>query len=173
MNTPANGPAAILLARTGHVDRAVSTADWIDRRLRDPAAGLIWDGLRPAADGGTTIETTIYSYCQGVVLGAELELAQRIPRDHPESVQRIRRLLDAVGHALARDGVLTGHGGGDSGLFAGILARYLALVAARLPGATARGRPIARHCHHVGDWIRRRRMDERRTGRRRTTGVRP
>ena len=28
-NTPANGPAAILLARTGHLDRAVSTADWL------------------------------------------------------------------------------------------------------------------------------------------------
>ena len=29
-NTPANGPAAILLARTGHLDRAAATADWID-----------------------------------------------------------------------------------------------------------------------------------------------
>ena len=84
-NTPANGPAAILLARTGHLDRAVATADWMNQRLRDPATGLIWDGLRPGADGATQFDTTIYTYCQGVVLGAELELAQRLPADATEA----------------------------------------------------------------------------------------
>ena len=132
-NTPANGPAAIVLARTGHLDRAAATADWIDSRLRDPATGLIWDGLRPAPDGGTQFDTAIWDYCQGVVLGAELELLQRIPDAHRQSLGRIQRLLGAIGAHLSLDGVLTGHAGGDSGLFPGILARYLALIAVRLP----------------------------------------
>ncbi|MET0863576.1 MAG: glycoside hydrolase family 76 protein, partial [Nakamurella sp.] len=149
-NTPANGPAAILLARTGHLDRAVSTADWIDRRLRDPVTGLIWDGLRPgpasrtesvtdtSAPGGrpsTAFEKTIYTYCQGVVLGAELELTGRLRSAHPESALRLHRLVAAIDRHLTVDGVLTGHQGGDSGLFTGILARYLALLANELPGA--------------------------------------
>lgn len=132
-NTPANGPAAILFARTGHLDRAAATADWIDSRLRDPVTGLIWDGLRPGP-GGTQFETTIYGYCQGVVLGAEVELLHRVPSGASESVRRISRLLAAVDAALSRDGVLTGHAGGDSGLFPGILARYLAAVAVGMPG---------------------------------------
>jgi predicted alpha-1,6-mannanase (GH76 family) len=135
-NAPANGPAAILLARTGHPDRAAATADWLDERLRDPESGLIWDGLRPGADGGTQFETTIYSYCQGVVLGAELELAQRVPDDPARHGDRIQHLVGAIDRHLSADGVLSGHEGGDSGLFTGILARYLALVALALPGET-------------------------------------
>ncbi len=136
-NVPANGPAAILLARAGAVARAVDTAEWIDRRLRDPVSGLIWDGLRPAADGGTRIEPMIYTYNQGVVLGADTELALRHPETRDDSVRRVARLVDAVHTGLSRDGVLIGHRGGDSGLFSGILSRYLALVATRLPGDDA------------------------------------
>jgi predicted alpha-1,6-mannanase (GH76 family) len=132
-NAPANGPAAILLASTGHLDRAAATADWLDARLRDPLTGLVWDGLRPGADGRTQFEKTIYTYCQGVVLGAELELAQRLP-GRTEHARRIHRLVAAVRTHLTSDGVLVGHAGGDSGLFTGILARYLALVATDLPG---------------------------------------
>ncbi len=142
-NAPANGPAAILLARTGDVQRAADTADWIDRRLRDPGSGLIWDGLRPGPNGTTRFETTIYTYNQGVVLGAETELALRRP-DRTDGgaghVQRVARLVEAVRQNLSGNGVLTGHQGGDSGLFSGILARYLALVAIRLPGEDAAAR---------------------------------
>ncbi len=134
-NTPANGPAAILLARTGHLERAAETADWIDGHLRDPVTGLIWDGLRPGPDGRTRHETTIYGYCQGVVLGVEVELARRVPGRGEESVRRVSRLVAAVAANLSKDGVLAGHRGGDSGLFTGILARCLALVAVGLPGA--------------------------------------
>lgn len=141
-NTPANGPAAILLARNGYLGRAAATADWIDGRLRDPETGLIWDGLRPGP-AGTQFETTVYGYCQGVVLGAELELLQRV--SSRESAGRIARLVAAVDSLLARDGVLTGHTGGDSGLFPGILARYLALVAVGppdSPGVRQRARSL-------------------------------
>lgn len=146
-NVPANGPAAILLARSGQLQRAADTADWIDERLRDPASGLIWDGLRPGADGRTQAEQVIYTYNQGVVLGAETELALREPATRDTHVRRVCRLVDAVRRDLSHDGVLTGHSGGDSGLFSGILARYLAQVALLLPAdddAATRARRVAR-----------------------------
>jgi predicted alpha-1,6-mannanase (GH76 family) len=108
-----------------------------------PTGRLIWDGLRPGVDGHTQFEKTIYTYCQGVVLGAELELTPI-----PAHQERIHRLVAAIDTRLTNSGVLTGHRDGDSGLFSGILARYLALVAVELPGdkpadeatrATARG----------------------------------
>lgn len=131
-NVPANGPAAILLARTGEVARATATVDWIESRLIDPVTALAIDGLRP----GGVLETTIYTYNQGVVLGAETELARRTGATRHS--HRVHRLVAAVANRLSDDGVLhTPHGGGDGGLFTGILARYLALVATALPGATA------------------------------------
>ena len=45
-NAPANGPAAILLARGGNVGLAASIVDWMHDTLRDPATGLIRDGVR-------------------------------------------------------------------------------------------------------------------------------
>jgi len=133
-NAPANGSAAIVLARTGFLDRAVATADWIDARLRDPSTGLIRDGARPDGQGGVRMETPIYTYNQGVVLGAEAELAVRSGSADVHRA-RVRRLVDAVFDRLSVGGVLTGHAGGDSGLFTGILVRYLALVAVMLPGS--------------------------------------
>jgi predicted alpha-1,6-mannanase (GH76 family) len=47
---------------------------------------------------------------------------------------RARRLVAAVQEEMAPSGVLKSAGGGDGGLFAGITARYLALVATDLPG---------------------------------------
>ncbi|MFA7512517.1 MAG: fructose-bisphosphate aldolase, partial [Mycolicibacterium vanbaalenii] len=44
------------------------------------------------------------------------------------------RLVAAVAEHMAPAGVIKGAGGGDGGLFNGILARYLALVATALPG---------------------------------------
>ncbi len=139
-NAPANGPAAILLARSGFLDRAVATVDWIDARLRDRRTGLIWDGARPDGwdVGGRVVirfEKPIYTYNQGVVLGAELELAGRSVSGARHAA-RVVRLVDAVRDGLSTDGVLAGHAGGDSGLFTGILARYLALVARSLPAAS-------------------------------------
>jgi len=131
-NTPANGPAAILLARTGNLARAAAAADWIDRRLRIIDSDLIADGLRPGgSDGQVVVDRTVYTYCQGVVLGAELELVCGTGRD----AARIHRLVAAIRRSLATpDGVLAGHGGGNGGLFTGILVRYLAQIALRLPG---------------------------------------
>lgn len=131
-NAPANGPTGIVLARTLRTERATAMADWLDATLRDPVTGLILDGIRQPGD---RLDRAIYSYCQGVVLGLETELA-RLGRDERHS-SRVQRLVAAVADRLAPGGVIAGTRGGDGGLFGGILARYLALVATDLPQARA------------------------------------
>lgn len=130
-NVPANGPAGIFLARYGdRLKRAEQMADWIDRTLVDPETHLVFDGIK----AGSLVRAQ-YTYCQGVVLGLETELAARTGNDRHAT--RVHRLVAAVGEQMAPSGVLQGAGGGDGGLFAGITARYLALVATTLPGDSA------------------------------------
>ena len=50
-NAPANGPAAILLAREGQIEFAAAITDWVAETLVDPETGLVCDGVRLAADG--------------------------------------------------------------------------------------------------------------------------
>lgn len=137
-NVPANGPAAILLARwasaggeRSDLQRARSMTEWMEQSLLDESTGLMWDGLYVNEDGSVReIVKTIYTYCQGVFLGACLELT-----DSDTSgvwVARAERTINAVATELAEDGVLPGQGAGDGGLFTGILARYLTLAAIRL-----------------------------------------
>lgn len=129
-NAPANGPAAILLARTGEVGRAAALVDWMAGTLVDPATGLVRDGVRLDPQGRIreTVATT-YTYCQGVYLGACLELADR--EGDPRWARRAGWVVAAVATHLAEpDGVVRGYDdGGDGGLFNGILARYLAAAA--------------------------------------------
>src|SRR6201991_4700948 len=129
-NAPANGPAAIFLSRyDDRLRRAQQMADWIDETLIDPETHLVFDGIK----GGSLVRAQ-YTYCQGVVIGLETELAARTKdADHAE---RVHRLVKAVGENMAPDGVIKGAGGGDGGLFNGILARYLALVVTTLPNKT-------------------------------------
>lgn len=125
-NAPANGPAAILLARTGRHRAASALADWMHEHLADPATGLIRDGL---IIDGARIEAvaTLYTYCQGVVLGAYLAVPSA------RSLARAADLIAALERWTAVDGgVLPGSGGGDGGLFAGITCRYLAAAARQL-----------------------------------------
>ncbi len=129
-NAPANGPAAIFHAREGSTQHARGLTDWMSDRLVDPETGLVWDGLR--VDTGELVKH-IYTYCQGVYLGACLELSEM---DH------VGRVIHAVAGHVAPGGVIRGQGGGDGGLFAGILARYLAL-AAREHGGVARDLVLA------------------------------
>ena len=171
-NVPTNGPAAILFARLRD-PRAYDAARWIEANLVDPDTGLVWDGLHVGGDGAIReIETARYTYCQGVYLGACLELAawgndrrsdewaERAARTvtsaathmtvAPSSSPRARTCDEAgregqpsAGPALADQCgdearssaslVLRGQGGGDGGLFAGILARYLTRAALTLP----------------------------------------
>ena len=126
-NAPANGPAAIFLARyEDRLRRAQQMSDWIDETLIDPETHLVFDGIK----AGSLVRAQ-YTYCQGGVIGLETELAARTQdADHAE---RVHRLVKAVRDNMAPDGVIKGAGGGDGGLFNGILARYLALVVTTLP----------------------------------------
>ena len=136
-NVPANGPAAIMLARTGRVDKARELVDWIfDNLMSDE--GLVEDGVRLLADGPRNT-TTIYTYNQGTVLGAALEIALAL-EDKPEEqvyyITHIRSLVQAISmHVATPGGVIDNpvDGDGDGGLFKGILVRYLAEVSVRLP----------------------------------------
>jgi predicted alpha-1,6-mannanase (GH76 family) len=137
-NAPANGPAGIFLARYGdRLRRARQMADWIDATLIDPETHLVFDGIKDGIKAGSLVRAQ-YTYCQGVVLGLETELAARSDSDVRERhAARVHRLVAAVDEHMAPAGVLRGAGGGDGGLFAGITARYLALVATTLPGDSA------------------------------------
>jgi predicted alpha-1,6-mannanase (GH76 family) len=156
-NVPTNGPAAILLARLSEHQlgdradrqRARSGVEWMEEYLVDPDTGLVWDGLHVTDDGSVReVETTVYTYCQGVFLGAALELAKLDGPDVGDWATAVARTIGAVTENLTlpdQDGaVLRGQGGGDGGLFAGILARYLATAATTLPAMGVQFEPAAR-----------------------------
>ena len=147
-NAPANGPAGIFLARYGdRLRRAQQMSDWIDETLIDPETHLVFDGIK----AGSLVRAQ-YTYCQGVVIGLDVELAART--EDPEHAARVHRLVAAVRDNMAPDGIIKGAGGGDGGLFNGILARYLALVVTTLPHETARGRRGPRHRPVAGAEVR-------------------
>ncbi len=125
-NVPTNGPAAILLARAGRLEMAVAVGEWLEQHLFDAGTGLYFDGV--GADRAAILNRDIYTYCQGVMIGLEVEWVCRRGR-HSLGVQK---LVQAVVDHLTVDGVLIGHGGGNGGLFAGITVRYLALAANQL-----------------------------------------
>src|SRR6476469_9890204 len=126
-NAPANAPAAIFLSRyDDRLRRAQQMAEWIDETLIDPETHLVFDGIK----AGSLVRAQ-YTYCQGAVIGLDVELAART--QDPEHATRVHRLVVAVRDNMAPEGVIRGAGGGDGGLFNGILARYLALVATALP----------------------------------------
>ena len=126
-NAPANGPAGIFLTRYGdRLRRAQQMSDWIDETLVDPETHLVFDGIK----AGSLVRAQ-YTYCQGVVIGLDVELAART--QDPQHASRVHRLVAAVHDNMAPDGIIKGAGGGDGGLFNGILARYLALVVTSLP----------------------------------------
>ncbi|MBD8044847.1 glycosyl hydrolase [Arthrobacter sp. Sa2BUA2] len=131
-NTPATAPAALFFARGGDRDRAQALIDWLNTVLLDPDTGLYFDGVRME---GTRllVETPVYTYNQGPVLGALLELGG------PANLARATELVQATAAHLVYDDdagydddapLLRTHGSGDGGLFTGILCRYLAEAAA-------------------------------------------
>ncbi len=141
-NTPATAPVALFYARTGQQAKAQALLDWLDATLFDPGQGLYLDGARLDPAGEVVVERAVYTYNQGPVLGALLELGGEA------NLARAAVLVDAVQQLLtvpargeggdANRSVLRCEGTGDGGLFTGILCRYLALAAVdtRLPAAT-------------------------------------
>ena len=155
-NTPATAPAALYFARGGERERAQALIDWLNAVLLDPERGLYFDGVRREGDR-LLVETPLYTYNQGPVLGALLELGG------PANLARATALIQATAAHLVYDDdagygddaaggggtvygdstvygggagydddapLLRTHGSGDGGLFTGILSRYLAEAAA-------------------------------------------
>ena len=146
-NTPATAPIALYYARTGHRAKAQALLDWLDATLFDPDQNLYLDGARLSPDGNVLIDRAVYTYNQGPVLGALLELGGETNLARAAAlVEGVDRLLTvparkapaAVDTTGAARRVLRCDGTGDGGLFTGILCRYLALAAAdaRLPERT-------------------------------------
>jgi predicted alpha-1,6-mannanase (GH76 family) len=134
VNVPATGPAAIFYARRGNLGIAASLVDWMLEHLIDPSTGLIYDGARVNPDGTVrSVERAVYSYCQGVLLGACLELGAGTGA--PRWFDQAEATVHAVDKHLTDGGVLRGHGGGDGGLFTGIMTRYLAQATLALPAS--------------------------------------
>lgn len=161
-NVPSNGPAAIMMARTGRLAEARKVTDWMfDHLLNDD--GLMMDGLRMRMHGPEIVEN-LHPYCQGVALGACLEISLALREqagfDHTDEIvdvhdaeradeamiylTRIRGLVQAVAvHMATPAGVIDWDtGDGDGGLFKGILVRYLADVAVRLPADSPANRAV-------------------------------
>jgi predicted alpha-1,6-mannanase (GH76 family) len=138
-NTPATAPVALYYARTGNTAKAQALLDWLDARLFDPARGLYLDGIRVRNTGETVLEDAIYTYNQGPVLGALLELGGTANLERAATVVRAvathLTLPEAPAANPANPLVLRCDGTGDGGLFTGILTRYLAPAATdqRLP----------------------------------------
>ncbi|MDQ0032131.1 glycoside hydrolase family 76 protein [Arthrobacter bambusae] len=129
-NTPATAPVALHFARTGTPQRAQGLLDWLDATLFDPTTGLYLDGVR-IQEGKLVLAREVYTYNQGPVFGALLELGG------DANLARAAALVGSIAEHLTVRGpetqgklVLRGEGTGDGGLFTGILVRYLALAAA-------------------------------------------
>lgn len=122
-NTPVNGPAALHFARTGEHQTAASITGWLRTELFSPELGLYIDGVHPTPTG-RSVEHTIYTYNQGPVLAAMLELGR------PSDLAHAAALIQAVQARLSTPGSgIRLEPGGDGSLFTGILCRYLALAA--------------------------------------------
>jgi predicted alpha-1,6-mannanase (GH76 family) len=130
-NTAATAPVALYYARTGQAAKAQALLDWLDAQLYDPEQGLYRDGLRIAPGGELVLEDAIYTYNQGPVLGALLELGGEANLARAAAlVAAVAGNLTVSAPLLGRKGtVLRSEGTGDGGLFTGILVRYLALAA--------------------------------------------
>ena len=123
-NAPANGPAAMVLAPSRHRGRAAELSAWISATLDDPGTGLVRDGIEHGV-----VRPDLWTYNQGVAIGAAIALGDRA---------RAADVVRAVERWCAPDdGLFPAAGGGDGGLFAGILARYLAIAAHRLAAEDA------------------------------------
>ncbi|MFC4903147.1 glycoside hydrolase family 76 protein [Kocuria oceani] len=152
-NTASSAPAALAFVRTHRTEQARAVLGWLQENLWDPGRRVFHDGLILVAAGSgsevTRRDERLFSYNSGPVLGALLELADAPGTGTDDRARLLGTAADVVAGAAEAYGrpaqgrrVLTTHGGGDGGLFSGILARYLA-QAARHPDLAETARRTA------------------------------
>ncbi|MGN7761719.1 glycoside hydrolase family 76 protein [Paenibacillus sp. 22594] len=140
-NTPANAPAAILAARLYSLLRnpddlewAVRIFEWNQAHLVDPGSGLVWDGINRLGDGRIDYDWA-FTYCQGVFLGAGVEL-YRVTGEQKYADAALRTAHACINRLCDQDTLLLPDEGiDDTGLFKGILIRYFAQLEKQFPGA--------------------------------------
>jgi predicted alpha-1,6-mannanase (GH76 family) len=141
-NTIGSTPAIILGARLHGLRpspedyRTIQTVyATVKEKLVDPATGAVWDGLDLKTG---RLNRTLYSYNQGMYIGAGLEL-HKLSGNSAYLADAVKTADNVLDH-LSPGGILYSRerGRGDGGLFKGILARYLALLAREgdIPAAT-------------------------------------
>lgn len=129
-NTPANAPACIIAARLYQLDHNPAELAWAKKiyrwqkdQLVDPATGLVWDGL----DAGGTNKDWKFTYNQGVFIGSGVEL-YKITGDEGYIKDALKTAHHSLSADITKNGILKDEGGGDGGLFKGILVRNLVLL---------------------------------------------
>ncbi|MFF0902254.1 UNVERIFIED_CONTAM: glycoside hydrolase family 76 protein [Kocuria sp. CPCC 205316] len=150
-NTASSAPTALGFVRTHRPEQAGAVLDWLRTTLWSPERKVFHDGLLLVAAGSGTEVTRrderLFSYNSGPVLGVLLELADTPGTGEEDRSDLLRTAADVVAGAAQEYGreldgrpLLRTHGGGDGGLFSGILARYLADAALHpaLPAAARR-----------------------------------
>lgn len=147
-NAISNAPASILASRLykmtddqGYLNWAKKIYGWQKDMLIDRGNGAVWDHLNIQSDGSIEINKDtdwVFTYNQGVYLGAALELYQ-ITGEQVYLNDAIRA-ADYTLNSLTNtsDNVLKDEGGGDGGLFKGIFVRYFTqlMLEDDLPEAT-------------------------------------
>ncbi len=126
-NTPSNMPAAIFAARLytelGKAEGltwAKKIYEWEKAILYDAGSGWVKDHITAA---GVVHPTWKFTYNQGTFAGAAYELYNATGE-----AQYLNDAVKAIDYAisnLTKNGILQNEGGGNGGLFKGILIRYL------------------------------------------------
>jgi len=132
-NTPANAPACIIACRMYQVTQDPADLEWAKKiyqwqktTLVDPATGLVWDGINREGNGAID-KNWKFTYNQGVFIGAGVEL-YKLTGEQGYLNDALKTANNALGGDFTSNNILKDEGGGDGGLFKGILVRYLMLL---------------------------------------------
>lgn len=132
-NTPANAPACIIACRmyglTQNPDDiawAKKIYDWQKATLVDPVTGLVWDGINQDGSGQVT-KNWNFTYNQGVFIGAGVEL-YKLTGQNVYINDALKTANNTLAGGFTNANILKDEGGGDGGLFKGVLVRYLMLL---------------------------------------------